>query len=200
MKTCPVKFPFPHRSPERVADPVLDRVVVDQVQPQRPGAGPVDAVTVYVEPEPDTPVIAGVPPSPTLTREKSAELTPVTDSLNTTFQDTDEPLVGLAPERLIELTVGGVRSTTQLYEVGELVAEPDTARTWKVCEPPPTEYDFELGRAVPQSTNVGPSSEHWNFVTDCESVYVNDADVLLVGSDGFELIDGAAGRTGAAGG
>ena len=46
--------------------------------------------------------MAGVPPSPTLIREV-AGLTPVTDSLNTTCHDTDEPLVGLLPERLIEL-------------------------------------------------------------------------------------------------
>ena len=44
--------------------------------------------------------------------------------------------VGDGPARLIESTVGAVRSIVQVYRVaGEIPPEP-TARTWKVCSPP----------------------------------------------------------------
>src|SRR5262249_42962238 len=68
------------------------------------------AVTVYVVPEPDTPVIAGIPPTP-LARPKSVGSTPVTDSLNVTVQWTTEAVDGLASARLMDTTVGEMRST-----------------------------------------------------------------------------------------
>ena len=43
--------------------------------------------------------------------EKSAASTPVTDSLKVTVQLTLAALVGVAPARLIEVTVGAVLST-----------------------------------------------------------------------------------------
>jgi hypothetical protein len=67
------------------------------------------AVTVYVVPEPTTPVTDGAV-SPEFTSEKSAESTPVTDSLNVTVQETDDAAAGVTPVRLIEETVGGVTS------------------------------------------------------------------------------------------
>jgi hypothetical protein len=48
-----------------------------------------------------------------------------------------------------------------------------------------------LGRVVPQSENPPPSSWHWNFVTACESVYVNDAEVDVEGFAGELEIVGA---------
>ena len=67
---------------------------------------PVLAVTVQVVPLPVTVVIAGVPPSPVFTSEKSPESTPVTDSLNVTVQLTLEALDGSVLARLMVLTVG----------------------------------------------------------------------------------------------
>ncbi|WP_346386392.1 hypothetical protein, partial [Nocardioides sp.] len=73
---------------------------------------------------------------------------------------------------------GGVWSTVHEYAVAAVVVDPITARTRNVCEPADSpEYDFVLGRLVPQSANADPSSEHWNFVTVCASVYVNEAEV-----------------------
>ena len=97
--------------------------------------------------------------------------TPATGSVNTTVQCTTAALVGDGSARLIDFTFGGVRLITHEYEVAELFCEPDTARTWNLCEPAASpEYDLELGRVVPQSLKLEPSSEHWNFVIACESV------------------------------
>jgi hypothetical protein len=76
--------------------------------PSVPLPVPVLAVTVQVVPPPLTPVIAGVPPSPTLTGTKLPLLTPVTLVLNITVQETLAALVGLAAARLIEVTEGKV--------------------------------------------------------------------------------------------
>jgi hypothetical protein len=54
-----------------------------------------------------------------------------------------------------------------------------------------------LGLVVPQSVYDDPSSEHWNELTLFESVYLNVADVALVGFAGPEMIVGA-GTLGAA--
>jgi hypothetical protein len=50
-----------------------------------------------------------------------------------------------------------------------------------------------LGLVVPQSVNEEPSSEHWNFVIACESVYVKDAEAWFVGLAGFAESEGAGG-------
>jgi hypothetical protein len=50
-----------------------------------------------------------------------------------------------------------------------------------------------LGRVVPQSEKPPLSSWHWNFVTACASVYVNDAEVDVEGFAGELEIVGAGG-------
>jgi len=80
-------------------------------------------------------------------------------------------LVGEPLIRLIETTVGALRSITHVEDVAELVSDPDTAFTWNVCDPAASpEYVFVLGRVVPQSANEPLSSLHWNFVIAAESV------------------------------
>jgi hypothetical protein len=64
---------------------------------------------VYTDPEPETNETAG-DTSPPFASWKSVESTPVTLSLNVTVHETDEALVGVAPERLIDTTNGGVVS------------------------------------------------------------------------------------------
>ena len=156
---------------------------------------PVDAVSVYVAPDPVTPVTAGDPVSPTGTSEKfpPPAATPVTGSLKVTVHDTDVKFVGEGLARLIESTVGAVRSISHVYAVAALVEEPDTARTSNVCDPAASgpAYDFEDGRVVPQSENEPPSKRHWNFVIAAESVYVNNADCTFVGFAGNTEIVGA---------
>jgi hypothetical protein len=117
---------------------------------------------------------------PFVTKPKLLVITLFTGSLKLTVQCNDVAFVGFASARTSDDTVGAVRSTTHVYDVAELVRLPCcwNARTWNVCEPDANpEYVFVLGRVVPQSTNEPLSNEHWNFVTACESVYVNDADV-----------------------
>ncbi|MBA3842783.1 MAG: hypothetical protein H0X39_09220 [Actinobacteria bacterium] len=64
-----------------------------------------------------------------------------------------------------------MRSTVQVNEVAALVPPLPTARTWKVCAPAANpEYAFVAGFVVPQSANAAPSNEHWNFVTEPESL------------------------------
>ena len=70
---------------------------------------PVLTVTVQFCPEPPTPVIEGLVTPPELSA-KSAESTPVTDSLKRTLNTTDEAFVGVAPARVIEVTVGAILS------------------------------------------------------------------------------------------
>jgi hypothetical protein len=99
------------------------------------------------------------------------EATPVTLSEKVTVHCTADAFVGDAPTRPIETTVGALVSTVQEYDVGSLVDEPETARTWNVCGASDNPlYDFELGRAVPQFVNGPPSSEHSKRVIACESV------------------------------
>src|SRR4051794_13388286 len=62
--------------------------------------------------------MVGVPPRPVLTRAKSAEVTPVTPSLNVTVQLTLAPFAGDGAARVMELTVGEAVSTvvTNVFE------------------------------------------------------------------------------------
>jgi hypothetical protein len=70
-------------------------------------AEPVEAVTVRVEPDPDTAEIVGVPViPPPCTSEKFAAETPVTDSLNVTVHETALPFVSAAETRAIDEVVG----------------------------------------------------------------------------------------------
>ncbi len=74
---------------------------------------PVEAVTVRVAPEPETPVTDGVPVMPPpCCSEKLPVATPVTDSLNVTVQETEQAFVGAADTRAIEETVGACVSKT----------------------------------------------------------------------------------------
>ena len=81
-----------------------------RLSPSVPLPVPVLAVTVYVMPLPDTPVIAGAPPNPGAANAKSDASTPVTVSLNVTVHVTLDAFDGFAAARVIEVTVGGVRS------------------------------------------------------------------------------------------
>ena len=63
-----------------------------------------------VVPLPLTLLMAGVPPRPLGTRLKCPRATPVTLSLKVTVHETEELFVGVAEARLIEVTVGAVRS------------------------------------------------------------------------------------------
>ncbi len=72
---------------------------------------PVDAVTVHDAALPDTPVIAGDPDRPVLTKVKLPAATPVTDSLKLTVQATLAAFDGVAPARTIPVTVGAVLPT-----------------------------------------------------------------------------------------
>jgi hypothetical protein len=78
--------------------------------PSVPSPDPVLAVTVQIAPLPVTPVTAGVPPSPVFTTAKLPEATPLTLSLNVTVHWTLKAFVGEEVTRLIEVTVGAVRS------------------------------------------------------------------------------------------
>ncbi len=61
----------------------------DRFSPNVPLPLPVDAVTVHDAPDPVTPVTAGAAKPPAATSAKSDAATPVTDSENATFHDTD---------------------------------------------------------------------------------------------------------------
>jgi hypothetical protein len=101
--------------------------------------------------------------------------------------------VGLEPTRLIELTVGGVRSITHEYD-DVVDFEPDTAFTWNWCDPAangPYGFDPDIP-GPPQPVKAAPSTEHWK-VTDCVSVNWNVPEVTFVGLLGFTVIDGAGG-------
>ena len=63
--------------------------------------------TVQLEPDPATPVTAGVPViPPPCVREKFADAIPVTGSLNTTVHETELALVSTADTREIDVVVG----------------------------------------------------------------------------------------------
>src|SRR4051794_12667226 len=74
-----------------------------------PSPEPVSTVAVYVAPLPVTPV-TDAPLTPETAGLKSLESTPVTLSLNVTVNWTLAALVGLAPTRLIDSTVGATAS------------------------------------------------------------------------------------------
>src|SRR5437867_3733041 len=59
------------------------------------------------------------PLSPVVASAKTAAVTPDTDSLNVTVNETLEAVVGLAPARTIDCTTGGVRSIVNVWTVGE---------------------------------------------------------------------------------
>ena len=148
--------------------------------------GPASGVTSPIEPPVSPPVREST---------KSSTSTPVTSSLNFTVQETVEALVGEGPARLIDSTVGAVRSIVQVYRVaGEIPAE-STARTWNVCNPSARSVEAVLvaGFVVPQSVNDDPSSEHWNFSTESLSLKVKDGVRFFETSDGEAVIAGAAG-------
>ena len=77
---------------------------------------PVLTVTVYVVPLPVT-VVNDAPETPEAATAKSEALTPVTDSLKTTLNCTDDAAVGVEPARLIETTVGAMWSSVKTWPV-----------------------------------------------------------------------------------
>src|SRR5436190_12089426 len=85
-----------------------------RLRPRVPVPVPVLAVTAYVAPLPDTPVIAGDPPRPVFASEKSDASTPVTLSLNVTTHPTVAAFVGLEDARTIETIVGEMASMTSI--------------------------------------------------------------------------------------
>jgi hypothetical protein len=92
-------------------------------RPRLPLPPPVLAVTVHVVvgAVPETDVIVGEPVRPVFASVKFDAVTPLTGSLNVTVHETLEAFVGDEPTRLIDVTVGGVASTTTLMEL--LIAE-----------------------------------------------------------------------------
>ena len=111
MNTWPVLLPFPEPVPPSLL-PTASMIesLSTRFSPRVPDPVPVDAVTVKlalsVAAFGVTFVIAGVPPSPLLTSEKSLGSTPFTASLNVTVHCTEAAFVGDGPARLIEVTVG----------------------------------------------------------------------------------------------
>src|SRR5438093_1237345 len=89
-------------------------------RPRVPSPAPVLAVTVYVAPLPVT-LVMEAPVTPVAARLKSVESTPVTFWENVTVQETLAALVGLAPARLMDETMGGPVTTRLTLE---LVAVP----------------------------------------------------------------------------
>ena len=85
---------------------------------------PVFSVTVYTVLLPETPVTAGVPPSPDDVRTKSEASTPVTFSPNVTVQLTLEPALGLVAARAIDTTAGGQSTTTAFDMLYVVLAAP----------------------------------------------------------------------------
>jgi hypothetical protein len=83
---------------------------------------PVDALTVQVDPDPDTPVTVGVPVSPDGASEKLPFPTPTTDSLKVTVHDTEDAFVGEAFTRVIDCTVGA--SLSNVYASPTTGTEP----------------------------------------------------------------------------
>lgn len=141
--------------------------------PAEPSDGVPDpslAVTVHVDPDPETLLIDGVPVSPLWTSEKFPLATPATASLKLTVQETELALVGDGPARTIPVAVGGVVSIVQVYDVAELEVLPDTALIAKVCDPGESELKVTDPLFVPEQVLAMLSSVHVNVTPDCESL------------------------------
>src|ERR687887_258002 len=93
--TWPVKLPFPVPVPPSLF-PAVSVMVSSSTRfsPSDPSPAPVEAVTVYEDPEPETPMMEGEV-RPVLARAKSEEPIPVTVSENVTVQCTEDATVGL---------------------------------------------------------------------------------------------------------
>jgi hypothetical protein len=94
----------------------------------------------------------------------------VTVSEYVTVHDTDDAFVGDTPVRLIDMTVGGVRSATQVNDADELAFPPDSACTSNVCDPlAVTDTGFDPEVVPGQAANAFASNRHWNVTPACES-------------------------------
>ena len=112
VKNCPVaKLPFPNPVPPNLLE-AMSNIVSLSVTSNRsvPEPAPVFTVTVRVVPVPVTPITEGPDIVPLDVMLKSAESTPVTDSLKMTVKVTLAAFVGLVPDRLLEITVGTTES------------------------------------------------------------------------------------------
>ena len=131
----------------------------------------VEAVTVHVAVGGDADgaalvTVGAVPPRPLVTSPKLVLATFLTGSLNVTRQRNALALVGFASTRMIDETVGSVRSTTHPYDA-EPLARPflSSALTWKLYEPvanglPTDPYVFGLVQLV----NAAAFRLHWKLV------------------------------------
>ena len=156
------------------------------------------AVTVHVavgeEPTGATPVTAGVVPPVLLVMSgvKLLVATLRTGSLNVTVQRSVVAFVGLESARAIEDTVGAVLSITQECDAGLLVRPClSAAWTWNVCEP--AESAVYVMPAFGQVVKAGAASSLQRKLVAPEALYVNVAEVAVVGLAGDDVIVGVDG-------
>jgi hypothetical protein len=113
---------------------------------------PVEALTVYLDPDPDT-ERGPAPRRPVAFNRKARAVIPETGSEYATFHETEPAFVG-DDSSAVTVAFGPDRSTVHEYDVTALVAPRDNASTQNLCPPAENadEYGLEHDANVPESS------------------------------------------------